>query len=226
MRAFIAVDLPESQAAALARLQDHIPEGRVVARENLHLTLLFLDDRPVPVLEELDRELHRLAPVGFDLRLTGLGSFGGKAPRSLHAEVAADPALSGLHQRVRHAARRAGIDLPHTRFRPHVTLARFGSGLSRDGQTRIGAFVARHGMLGIPPARVTSFGLYRSILQPDGPIYEALARYPLPVLRKSALGAAQGDAPPLGGFTTRPVTEFAHVFQSPGPIYEPGGTGA
>jgi phenylacetate-CoA ligase len=48
----------------------------------------------------------------------------------------------------------------------------------------------------------------------------------LPVLRKSALGAAQGDASPLGGFTTRPVTEFAHVFQSPGPIYEPGSTGA
>ncbi len=48
----------------------------------------------------------------------------------------------------------------------------------------------------------------------------ALAR--LPVLRKSALGAAQAARPPFGGFTTRPATEFAHVFQSPGPLYEPG----
>ncbi len=49
----------------------------------------------------------------------------------------------------------------------------------------------------------------------------ALAR--LPVIRKSELGAAQKAAPPFGGFTTRPAHGFAHVFQSPGPIYEPGG---
>ncbi|AMY71374.1 phenylacetate--CoA ligase family protein [Frigidibacter mobilis] len=49
----------------------------------------------------------------------------------------------------------------------------------------------------------------------------ALAR--LPVIRKSELGAAQKAAPPFGGFTTKPAHGFAHVFQSPGPIYEPGG---
>lgn len=45
----------------------------------------------------------------------------------------------------------------------------------------------------------------------------------LPVLRKAELGKAQAKYAPFGGFTTRLVTEFAHVFQSPGPIYEPGG---
>jgi len=48
----------------------------------------------------------------------------------------------------------------------------------------------------------------------------ALAR--LPVLRKSALAAMQKAEPPFGGLTTRPATAFDHVFQSPGPIYEPG----
>ena len=48
----------------------------------------------------------------------------------------------------------------------------------------------------------------------------------LPMIRKSALGAAQTDAPPFGGFTTQPATAFAHVFQSPGPIYEPGSIAA
>ncbi|MCI5097053.1 MAG: phenylacetate--CoA ligase family protein [Rhodobacteraceae bacterium] len=50
---------------------------------------------------------------------------------------------------------------------------------------------------------------------------EALAK--LPVLRKSELSKAQAENPPFGGFTTKPVSGFAHVFQSPGPIYEPGG---
>lgn len=47
----------------------------------------------------------------------------------------------------------------------------------------------------------------------------ALAR--LPVLRKSDLSAAQKKAAPFGGLTVKPAHQFAHVFQSPGPIYEP-----
>ncbi|WP_299367381.1 phenylacetate--CoA ligase family protein [uncultured Tateyamaria sp.] len=42
----------------------------------------------------------------------------------------------------------------------------------------------------------------------------------LPVLRKSELAKWQAEKPPFGGM---PVAHVAHVFQSPGPIYEPGG---
>ncbi|WP_299727603.1 phenylacetate--CoA ligase family protein [uncultured Tateyamaria sp.] len=42
----------------------------------------------------------------------------------------------------------------------------------------------------------------------------------LPVLRKSELAEWQKARPPFGGIT---VKNLAHVFQSPGPIYEPGG---
>ena len=52
-------------------------------------------------------------------------------------------------------------------------------------------------------------------------ITSAAALADLPVLRKSELGKAQAAQAPFGGFTTKPVTEFSHVFQSPGPIYEP-----
>ena len=47
----------------------------------------------------------------------------------------------------------------------------------------------------------------------------------LPVIRKSELSAAQKKSPPFGGFTTRHAHEFENVFQSPGPIYEPGRRG-
>ncbi|WP_108501986.1 phenylacetate--CoA ligase family protein [Paracoccus indicus] len=49
---------------------------------------------------------------------------------------------------------------------------------------------------------------------------EALAS--LPVIRKAELSEAQRKSPPFGGYTTRLAAEFDHVFQSPGPIYEPG----
>ncbi|RNF36173.1 phenylacetate--CoA ligase family protein [Paracoccus methylarcula] len=48
----------------------------------------------------------------------------------------------------------------------------------------------------------------------------ALAR--LPVIRKAELSEAQKKSPPFGGYTTRPANEFDQIFQSPGPIYEPG----
>ncbi|GAA6209170.1 AMP-binding protein [Cognatishimia sp. WU-CL00825] len=44
----------------------------------------------------------------------------------------------------------------------------------------------------------------------------------LPVLRKSDIGKAQAKHPPLGGFNAIPVSDFSHIFQSPGSIYEPG----
>ncbi|MDO5613763.1 MAG: phenylacetate--CoA ligase family protein [Paracoccus sp. (in: a-proteobacteria)] len=44
----------------------------------------------------------------------------------------------------------------------------------------------------------------------------------LPVIRKAELSDAQKKSPPFGGFATRKAAEFDHIFQSPGPIYEPG----
>ena len=47
----------------------------------------------------------------------------------------------------------------------------------------------------------------------------------LPVLRKSDLVALQEAVPPLGGLTTLGIQDFDYLFQSPGPIYEPGRRG-
>ncbi|QGX96951.1 phenylacetate--CoA ligase family protein [Roseovarius faecimaris] len=44
----------------------------------------------------------------------------------------------------------------------------------------------------------------------------------LPVLRKADLSQAQKASAPFGGLTSHGAAGFAHVFQSPGPIYEPG----
>ena len=51
----------------------------------------------------------------------------------------------------------------------------------------------------------------------------ALAR--LPVLRKSELAESQRSDPPFGGFAAVSAGQAAHVFASPGPLYEPAGPG-
>ena len=74
-------------------------------------------------------------------------------------------------------------------------------------------------------ARAKALGGYKTTLADitARDITSATALAQLPVLRKSVLSQVQGSASPLGGFTTRNVTGFGHIFQSPGPIYEPGG---
>ena len=54
----------------------------------------------------------------------------------------------------------------------------------------------------------------------SGPLTSLEELSALPVLRKSDLVAWQAEKPPFGGMA---VSNVAHVFQSPGPIYEPGG---
>ena len=60
------------------------------------------------------------------------------------------------------------------------------------------------------------------ILGPDKTLERLDDLADLPVLRKSDLVALQAEKPPLGGVKTGAITR---LFQSPGPIYEPGGSG-
>ena len=45
----------------------------------------------------------------------------------------------------------------------------------------------------------------------------------LPVTRKSDLKALQEAKPPFGGLAATPISALAHVFMSPGPIFDPEG---
>lgn len=47
----------------------------------------------------------------------------------------------------------------------------------------------------------------------------------LPLVRKNALIEGQRSAPPFGGLVATPVADLARLFMSPGPIYEPQGSG-
>jgi phenylacetate-CoA ligase len=51
---------------------------------------------------------------------------------------------------------------------------------------------------------------------------DALAK--LPIMRKSELSAMQKANPPFAGFVPSPVSSFARLFTSPGPIFAPEGT--
>lgn len=177
MRCFIAIPLPDNVRALLSGVQADAPLGRIVDEVNLHLTLAFLDEVAAPLLAEVSRTLaEQVRAAPFEVRLSGMDCFGGKDPRVVFAEVADSPALTDLRDQVRRAVRSAGLDLPRTRFRPHVTLLRLPR-LRGDEQAALARYLAASRI----QARFTvdRFALYSSVLMPDGPVYAELAEYPL-----------------------------------------------
>jgi len=174
MRAFVAIELNEDVADAVSRLQAALPCGRAVPRENLHLTLLFLGDQSEERLEDLHFGLEKITSLPFELRVAGLGSFGGTQPRTVFADVAADPLLNTLHDKTVSAARRAGVRVERRRFHPHITVARLGR---YDAGAKLETYLAQHADTPLPVLPVSGFSLWSSMLHPDGARYEILARY-------------------------------------------------
>ncbi|MDJ0638783.1 MAG: AMP-binding protein [Paracoccaceae bacterium] len=73
-------------------------------------------------------------------------------------------------------------------------------------------------------AALPGYARHLAEVAPDS-VSDVISLASLPVLRKSALMELQADHPPFGGLTALPATAFGQLFQSPGPIYEPGGRG-
>lgn len=179
MRAFVAIDLPFAAQQALEAVQEQLPVGYLTDPDQFHLTLAFLDEQPEAVLEELHHELEKVRVPPFEMQLRGLGTFGKKSPKVIWAGVAPEPALEMLRDKVRSAARVAGIELKRERFKPHVTLARFGDRIDPLDLEKLRVFLERWQQYPAPPFEVTEFTLYRSIPGKGGPVYDPLAEYAL-----------------------------------------------
>jgi 2'-5' RNA ligase len=177
IRAFAAVALPEAVRFELMLTQQGLPLPRPVPAENLLLTLVFLGELPGPVLADVDLAFGAVRAAGFDLRLSGVGLFGGAKPRAVYAGIAASPALAHLQAKLERAARGAGVEVPARRYVPHVTLAWLPDRF--EGRARLERAVAARGGVGGPAFAVEDFRLYRSRLTGGGAVYEELVRYPL-----------------------------------------------
>ncbi len=177
-RLFLALDIPDEPRARLAQWRDVALEGRTdirpVAPEALHVTLVFLgwqDESAADRIAEAafaampDAPAPRLAP-------TAVRSLPPKRPRLFALDLDdEDGRATALQEAASAALEAGGWYQPEKRpFWPHLTLARV-----KRGEHRVAS------MPGDPPPPADPFDsaavtLYRSILRPQGALYEPLAR--------------------------------------------------
>ena len=172
MRLFAAIPVEGAAADALDRVAEGLLFGRPVPEDQWHVTLLFADRVAEDVAEEFALNLRGLAMDRFAWRVRGFGSFGGDAPRQVHAVIDPTEALTELERRVRREARDAGLVAAHRRFVPHVTLARLrGAPLDRAAAD----WLAEHATTALGPFVAERVVLYESELTPEGPRHIPLA---------------------------------------------------
>ena len=178
MRLFIALNFPDEIIDALERLQEELPVGRLVPRENLHLTIAFLGEVRVSDGEALDDALTGIRADVFPLTLSGVGAFETANGTVVWAGVTQSPPLDALHLKVRAAVHGAGLMTPRERFRPHVTLARLSGQPGSGDAARLATFLSVWGAKVIGSCVVQGLSLMQSHLGPKGSRYEELAHYP------------------------------------------------
>ena len=176
-RAFVALTPPDAQRAQLGayveRCRAAAPDFRWVAPESVHLTLRFLGRVEAPALADLSGRLREIRQAPFELRLLGLGTFGGRRPSVIWLGLAegVEPAAT-LARAVEAECAAVGLEPEPRPFRPHLTLAR--------ARERSGAPLPE---LPPPPEpapwRATEMILFESRLGGGPPVYTPLERFPL-----------------------------------------------
>ena len=180
IRVFVAVELPDAVKAEFAGLVSTIDAlgvrgVRTVRPNGIHLTLKFLGDVNADLVLDIQAAMDAAASgaAPFDLSLGDAGMFPNPgAARVLWVGVEGDiKRLSRLQERVERSLTDLGFRPERRRFNPHITAGRIRDGVSRPDRRRVTDTLFSHGYVR-PPIRVESISLIRSILRPDGAIYE------------------------------------------------------
>jgi 2'-5' RNA ligase len=174
-RLFTAIEVPDDIAAELYRLRMPLPGARWLKPENYHITLRFAGDITGVAAREFAANLAGIEMDGFELRISGLGAFGGDDPHAIWAGVEPQPQLEELARAHEKAARNAGL-APETRaFRPHVTLAR----LKHSNAEAVARFLTRFSGYRSEPLFVTRALLMSSRPGVGGGPYGIEERFPV-----------------------------------------------
>ena len=175
-RLFTGLDVPESMADDLSRLQGGLGSARWIDPEDFHITLRFIGDVGERVANDIADMLYAVRKRPLEVTLTGLGSFGGDKPHTLYIAVKPSPPLMELQAEHERIMRRVGMPPETRKFTPHVTLARLG----RNARARdVADWIALRGLFMSRTFLVPEFALFSAKESVGGGPYLVEETYPL-----------------------------------------------
>jgi 2'-5' RNA ligase len=183
IRSFIAIELPGELKLAIARLQEQLKSGsrapvRWVNPENTHLTLKFLGDISLAVVDDVKNALGDAVKgiSAIHVGAEGLGVF----PSGTRVQVVwvgltgQLDKLKTLQQRIDKELTPLGFPAEKRPFSPHLTIARLRDRATPNDRQDIGRLVGNTDFESNLDFLVRTINLMKSQLTPEGPIYSKL----------------------------------------------------
>ncbi len=182
MRAFFAFELPEEVIDELDRLTDElrniIPRGiKWVRPEQMHITLKFLGDIAPQDIRELDIAAAEILAdqSEFEIYEPRIQAIPSRNPRVIWVHYQTDEKrVLSLPGKIRSIAGGMGYDLDNKPLKLHATLGRVKSSVDMEQVARMLSYKPK-----ITKANINQITLYKSVLQPEGPVYTAISSYDL-----------------------------------------------
>lgn len=183
-RLFLAFDLPDDVAGAVGDIQQKIREHDLnvkwVARQNLHLTVKFLGDVSAGGVAQVKKAAAAAvqAVPALTVRVRCAGAFPDmRRPRAVWVGLSGDTAgLIRCHDVLDDRLEQAGFEKDNRRFNAHITMGRIkgrvDTGRLADAMRPFLDFQSRE-------FAMDRLILYKSDLQPSGPVYTVLERFHL-----------------------------------------------
>jgi RNA 2',3'-cyclic 3'-phosphodiesterase len=190
MRLFVALDIEPEIRERISEFREHMrvlaPEVRWVAPETFHITLQFLGE--TTKLDEIRAALHKVPGAPIRITFRNAGFFPNpKSPRVFWIGIETDDGLQQLVDAIGRELQPLGFARDAGSYKPHLTLARSGSGRPKPVPGERAASALQRVRDKLAGSDVPEFGtmtaheffLYESTLTPAGAKYSKIDRYPL-----------------------------------------------
>ncbi|HDM36794.1 MAG TPA: RNA 2',3'-cyclic phosphodiesterase [Candidatus Syntrophoarchaeum butanivorans] len=173
IRAFIAVDIPETTRSKISALQRemYIEGVKLVDPSLIHVTLKFLGDTPVKKIEDVIRVLETIDVSSFKVNVRGMGAFPDLTnPRVVWIGLEPASEFMRIHEKLENTLSSLGFSRERRSFTPHLTIARVKRA-GKNERSLIAEFVRKNAEIDLDRILVSEIKLKKSILRPEGPIY-------------------------------------------------------
>ena len=179
IRSFIAIEINQGNRTKIVEVQKELLKAnaglKFVKPENIHITLHFLGNQDIETLNQIISHLESIFKTfpPFEFQPQGLGAFPNeKNPRVIWIGIGTGAdIIENIHTKSKNLLQKIGIGLEKRKYHPHLTLA------------RIRTIKNKHLLIQLlnsytPPEfelqKSEEIVLFKSILTPQGPIYEKL----------------------------------------------------
>ena len=180
MRCFISIELPDNVKSqifhAFEKLEhSKVCQGNFVKRDNLHLTLKFLDKVPSEKVELIKEELKKIDFRQFPVETGEVGFFPSEKFIKVLWIRLVSPDFEDLKKQIDNSLIKLGFNEKEREFSSHVTIARINKIRDKESFFDKVKELAPKKMFFI----ANEFSLIKSVLKKNGPEYKILKNYPM-----------------------------------------------